>query len=152
MELTDIIPAASIMIASVAASTTGGAPLDDTELAKVLHGCDMALSLDDCRKKVRSYIKCNTLHSFFIRHSPIHSFTSQILEYVESRMVFIAPNLSALVGSSVAAKLIAAAGGLTSLSKIPACNLILLGAPKKNLGGFSTAQSKRFMTGCISMR
>ena len=64
-------------------------------------------------------------------------------------MIFIAPNLSAIAGSSVAAKLIAAAGGLSTLSKIPACNLILLGAPKKNLGGFSTAQSKRFMQGYI---
>lgn len=64
-------------------------------------------------------------------------------------MVFIAPNLSALVGSSVAAKLIAAAGGLAALSKIPACNLILLGAPKRNLAGFSTAQGRRFMQGCI---
>ena len=64
-------------------------------------------------------------------------------------MIFIAPNLSAITGSSVAAKLIAAAGGLSALAKIPACNLILLGAPKKNLGGFSTAQSKRFMQGYI---
>eukprot|EP00026_Physarum_polycephalum_P006675 Phypoly_transcript_06726.p1 GENE.Phypoly_transcript_06726~~Phypoly_transcript_06726.p1 ORF type:complete len:512 (+),score=126.15 Phypoly_transcript_06726:118-1653(+) len=123
VDLTDLIPAASIMIVSVAASTTTGEPLEEAEWLKIAKACDMALELDECRKK--------------------------ILTYVESRMIFIAPNLSALAGSSVAAKLIAAAGGLSALSKIPACNLILLGAPKKNLGGFSTAQSKRFMQGYI---
>jgi len=124
VDLTDIIPAASIMIVSVAASTTTGVPLEEAALVKVMTASEMALELDECRKK--------------------------ILQYVESRMVFIAPNLSSIVGSSVAAKLIAAAGGLTALSKIPACNLILLGAPKRNLGGFSTAQSKRFMQGYIN--
>ena len=41
-------------------------------------------------------------------------------------MTYIAPNLSALVGSSVAAQLIGAAGGVVSLSKIPACNIQVL--------------------------
>lgn len=123
VDLTDLIPATSIMIVSVAASTTTGEPLEDAEWLKIAKACDIALELDDCRKK--------------------------ILEYVQSKMIFIAPNLSSLVGSSVAAKLIAAAGGLAALSKIPACNLILLGAPKKNLAGFSTASGRRFMQGYI---
>lgn len=123
VDLTDLIPASSIMIVSVAASTTTGEALEEAEWHKIAKACDIALELDECRKK--------------------------ILDYVQSRMIYIAPNLSSLAGSTVAAKLIAAAGGLGALSKIPACNLILLGAPKKNLGGFSTAQSKRFMQGYI---
>ena len=43
----------------------------------------------------------------------------RMFEYVESRMAFIAPNLSAIIGAPVAAKLMGAAGGLTNLSKMP---------------------------------
>lgn len=66
----------------------------------------------------------------------------EILNYVESRMSFIAPNMSKVVGSSVAAKLIGklhcfignfditfliigVAGGLGALSRIPACNILV---------------------------
>ncbi|RVX10584.1 U4/U6 small nuclear ribonucleoprotein Prp31-like [Vitis vinifera] len=45
-------------------------------------------------------------------------------------------------GSAVAAKLMGTAGGLTALAKMPACNVQLLGAKKKNLAGFSTATSQ----------
>lgn len=31
------------------------------------------------------------------------------------------------------------AGGLTNLSKMPACNVLILGAQRKTLSGFSTA-------------
>ncbi|KAJ4453481.1 putative U4/U6 small nuclear ribonucleoprotein Prp31 [Paratrimastix pyriformis] len=48
-------------------------------------------------------------------------------------MQFIAPNLSALVGPNIAAKLMAAAGGLDKLSRIPACNLQLSRIPACNL-------------------
>ena len=61
-----------------------------------------------------------------------------ILSYVESRMTFIAPNLSIIVGASTAAKLMGMAGGLTNLTKMPSCNILLLGARKKLLGGFSS--------------
>lgn len=35
----------------------------------------------------------------------------------------IAPNISAAIGSEVAARLMGVAGGLLSLSKMPACNV-----------------------------
>merc|ERR1719481_547169 len=63
----------------------------------------------------------------------------KIFEYVESRMSFIAPNISAIVGASIAAKLMGAAGGLTKLSKMPANNISLLGQQKKVSTGFSSA-------------
>lgn len=62
----------------------------------------------------------------------------KIFEFVEARMSSIAPNLSAVVGSATAAKLMGMAGGLTQLSRIPACNLMVLGAQKKTLAGFSS--------------
>jgi U4/U6 small nuclear ribonucleoprotein PRP31 len=63
----------------------------------------------------------------------------KIFDYVESRMAFIAPNLSAIIGANIAAKLLGAAGGLTNLSKMPANNISLLGQQKKVAQGFSTA-------------
>lgn len=71
----------------------------------------------------------------------LNNFKLKIYEYVESRMAFIAPNISVIVGSSIAAKLMGIAGGLTKLSKIPACNVQLLGQQKKSLSGFSQVAS-----------
>jgi U4/U6 small nuclear ribonucleoprotein PRP31 len=51
----------------------------------------------------------------------------QIIKFVESRMHQIAPNLSAAIGSEVAARLMGVAGGLMSLSKMPACNVQVRG-------------------------
>jgi U4/U6 small nuclear ribonucleoprotein PRP31 len=43
--------------------------------------------------------------------------------YVSSRMNVLAPNLSTIVGTTTAAKLLGVAGGLTGLAKMPACNV-----------------------------
>jgi len=40
-------------------------------------------------------------------------------------MALIAPNLSAIVGSTTAAKLLGQAGGLMAFCKMPACNVIV---------------------------
>ena len=111
--LDEILPAATIMVVSVTASTTQGQRIEQEELDKILAACDMALTLNEKKMK--------------------------ILSYVESRMSFIAPNLSAIAGPTVATKLMGVAGGLTALSKIPACNILVLGAQKRTLAGFSSA-------------
>ncbi|XP_024990421.1 U4/U6 small nuclear ribonucleoprotein Prp31 homolog [Cynara cardunculus var. scolymus] len=116
VDLEGLLPSAIIMVISVTASTTSGKPLPEDVLQKTIEACDRALTLDAAKKKV--------------------------LDFVESRMGYIAPNVSAIVGSAVAAKLMGTAGGLSSLSKMPACNVQLLGAKKKNLAGFSTATSQ----------
>lgn len=67
----------------------------------------------------------------------LNNFKLEIYEYVESRMAFIAPNLSAILGASTAAKVMGVVGGLTHLSKIPACNVLTLGQQRKTLSGFS---------------
>jgi U4/U6 small nuclear ribonucleoprotein PRP31 len=67
----------------------------------------------------------------------------QIFMYVSSRMNVLAPNLSAIVGTTTAAKLLGVAGGLNGLAKMPACNVHLLGAQKKITAGFSTATQRR---------
>ncbi|CAI5760796.1 unnamed protein product [Candida verbasci] len=54
----------------------------------------------------------------------------QLSDYLQSRMTAIAPNLSAIVGHSIGARLIAHAGSLTSLAKAPASTIQILGAEK----------------------
>lgn len=79
----------------------------------------------------------------------LNNFKLKIYEYVESRMAFIAPNISIIVGSSIAAKLMGVAGGLTKLAKIPACNVQLLGQQKKTISGFSQVTTTLPHTGFV---
>ncbi|KAJ3054216.1 U4/U6-U5 snRNP complex subunit prp31 [Rhizophlyctis rosea] len=112
VDLKSFLPTATVMVITVTATTTNGRPLSDEEMLKVDETCQMALDLDAAKRT--------------------------ILEYVESRMGFIAPNLSALVGSTVAAKMMGMAGGVTALTKIPACNIVVLGNLKKTNTGFAS--------------
>nr|CAD7398307.1 unnamed protein product [Timema cristinae] len=109
--LQQILTQATIMVVSVTASTTQGQLLSEEEKESICEACDMAMELNNFKLK--------------------------IYEYVESRMAFIAPNLSIIVGASTAAKVMGVAGGLTKLSKMAACNALILGAQKKTLSGFS---------------
>lgn len=54
----------------------------------------------------------------------------KLVEYLREKMKNIAPNLAAILGDVLAAKLISQAGGLTNLGKAPASTLQLLGAEK----------------------
>jgi U4/U6 small nuclear ribonucleoprotein PRP31 len=56
-------------------------------------------------------------------------------------MTFIAPNLSIIVGSATAAKLMGIAGGLKNLRNMPSCHILLLGTQKKALEGYSSKTS-----------
>jgi U4/U6 small nuclear ribonucleoprotein PRP31 len=117
VDLTGLLPASTLMVVIVTASNTSGKPLSSEDLEKVLRACEEILFLDDLKQK--------------------------LLSYVESRMSFIAPNLSAIVGTSIAAQLIGVAGGLAALSRLPSNILQLLGAKKKTLSGFSSASAIR---------
>jgi nucleolar protein 58 len=57
-------------------------------------------------------------------------YRTQLASYLTARMTAIAPNLTALVGDLVGARLIAHAGSLMSLSKNPASTIQILGAEK----------------------
>merc|ERR1719216_114100 len=54
----------------------------------------------------------------------------RLLAYLNSRMSTIPPNLTAVVGERVGAKLIAHASSLTGLAKCPASTLQIMGAEK----------------------
>lgn len=57
-------------------------------------------------------------------------YRQQLASYLSARMSAIAPNLTALVGELVGARLIAHAGSLVNLSKSPASTIQILGAEK----------------------
>jgi len=80
-----------------------------------MEACDITLELDNARRK--------------------------IVEFVETRMTKIAPNLTVMLGSNIAAKLMSICGGLINLSKMPSGNVQLLGSNqnRKSLSGFSSA-------------
>ena len=57
----------------------------------------------------------------------------QIFMYVSSRMNILAPNLSAIVGTTTAAKLLGVAGGLSGVAKMPSCNVYVCLCPSDTL-------------------
>lgn len=122
--LESILPHGTVVVISMTASTTNGKKLTEEAWVRVRDGCKVVRDLDAVRSK--------------------------ILGYVESRISFIAPNLSALVGSRVATKLLGVAGGLTGLSKIPACNILVLGASKKASVGLSSLHTAERHVGFIN--
>jgi hypothetical protein len=54
VDLEDLLPAASVMVVTVTATTTAGKALSDDLLLKVEAGCDMALQLDEDKQQVRT--------------------------------------------------------------------------------------------------
>ena len=58
------------------------------------------------------------------------TFRKELQEYLRSKMSNVAPNLAALIGDVVGARLISHAGSLTNLAKYPASTVQILGAEK----------------------
>ena len=105
-DLSNILSNNQIITLSVAGSTTSGRPLNDEELQQ----------LEEAVSYVEDILKVQ----------------EELRTFVESRMESLAPSVCALVGPTTAAKLIGLAGGLAELSKIPSCNLQVLGQVKHN--------------------
>eukprot|EP01114_Cavostelium_apophysatum_P017500 TRINITY_DN5215_c0_g1_i1.p1 TRINITY_DN5215_c0_g1~~TRINITY_DN5215_c0_g1_i1.p1 ORF type:complete len:485 (-),score=145.89 TRINITY_DN5215_c0_g1_i1:26-1480(-) len=115
VDFADILPSATVMVVTVAATTTSGSALPSEDLDRVREGCRYMLEIDEERKKV--------------------------VDYVEGRMNVIAPNLSAMVGTAIAAKLMSAAGGLRALAQLPSNNMLSMGSNKRNLSAAATGMS-----------
>ncbi|RLN49443.1 hypothetical protein BBJ29_000085 [Phytophthora kernoviae] len=112
-ELPKLLPSSAVIGISVTGSGTSGKPLGQEDLNTCMEACDELLSLNKDK--------------------------NMILRFVESRMKYLAPNASQLVGTRIAAQLIGLAGGVAQLARIPSCNLQVLGQEKKVLSGFSSA-------------
>ncbi|KAA1466037.1 Nop domain-containing protein [Dentipellis sp. KUC8613] len=70
------------------------------------------------------------IHALCDQVIAISAYRTQLSEYLRNRMIAIAPNLTALVGELVGARLISHAGSLLSLAKHPASTIQILGAEK----------------------
>ncbi len=68
--------------------------------------------------------------NFTQRMVRLAEYRKQLSLYLNDKMNIVAPNLSALIGDTVAARLISKAGSLTSLAKAPASTVQILGAEK----------------------
>ncbi|KAL0482158.1 U4/U6 small nuclear ribonucleoprotein PRP31 [Acrasis kona] len=125
VDMADILPVNVVMIVKVTAShsITSKTELNQQDLDETLRACDLMLSIDQLKKR--------------------------ILDYVSSRMSVVSPNLSAIVGTRIAAQLIGIAGGLSALSKLPATNIQGLGKSKKNFVGFGSKQESVRYVGFI---
>uniref|UniRef100_A0A0K0FL88 U4/U6 small nuclear ribonucleoprotein Prp31 n=1 Tax=Strongyloides venezuelensis TaxID=75913 RepID=A0A0K0FL88_STRVS len=115
--LSGVLAPSNCIVVSVTASTSEGQELTDEELKVIREACDMVEMLQDTRNRMQ--------------------------QYVEMRMNLIAPNITAILGSSATAMIVSQAGGLVQLSKMPACNILLLGQQKKNLIGLSSISALR---------
>ncbi|TNN62876.1 Nucleolar protein 56 [Liparis tanakae] len=70
------------------------------------------------------------IERFSSRVVSLASYRLELQEYLRSKMVQVAPNLAALIGDVVGARLISHAGSLTNLAKYPASTVQILGAEK----------------------
>ncbi|RKP39105.1 hypothetical protein BJ085DRAFT_6738, partial [Dimargaris cristalligena] len=113
VNLENILTPSMVMVVTVSATTAKGVSLPEAELQRVREACDMALALDAAR--------------------------STIVSYIESRLNAIAPNLSAVIGTVTAAKLLAMTGGLAGLCRLPASTVMVLGTRQQRL---ATGMSK----------
>jgi nucleolar protein 56 len=97
----------------------------DEDLAKrILAASKMSMGMD---------ISKTDLHHIDLFASKVVSlqeYRQQLFSYLQAKMAVVAPNLAALIGEVVAARLIAHAGSLTNLAKCPASTVQILGAEK----------------------
>ncbi|KAL5111160.1 Nucleolar protein 58 [Taenia crassiceps] len=115
MDLTDLIPDELIAQVKDAAIVSLGTELTNEDVEMIHSLCDQVMEVAESR---------NTLH-----------------EYLVKRMVAVAPNLTALVGEILGARLIARAGTLVNLAKYPSSTVQILGAEKALFRALKTRHS-----------
>ncbi|PAN49678.1 hypothetical protein PAHAL_9G466700 [Panicum hallii] len=98
-----------------AAVISMGTEVSDLDLLNIRELCDQVLALSEYR--------------------------AQLYDYLKSRMNTIAPNLTALVGELVGARLIAHGGSLLNLAKQPGSTIQILGAEKALFRALKTKHS-----------
>lgn len=111
-----VLPPTLVLAMAMPASTTGGRALSPEALADVL-------------MLARTIVDMYALRKTF-------------LESLEGRMARIAPNVTAIVGTTIAAQLLGATGSIAALAKTPAGNIMVIGRQRrKELAGFSLSVS-----------
>ncbi len=98
------LPKSKVEQIAKSAQTSMGADLTEVDLAQIQTLSRTVLNLYELRQRLE--------------------------DYIESAMEEVAPNIKALTGALLGARLIALAGGLINLAKMPASTLQVLGAEK----------------------
>mmetsp|Transcript_1667 Transcript_1667/g.2378 ORF Transcript_1667/g.2378 Transcript_1667/m.2378 type:complete len:558 (+) Transcript_1667:275-1948(+) len=97
----------------------------DEEMAKSIVTAAKASMGMDC-----SPVDMINIVNFTQRMVKLAEFRKQLALYLTDKMAIVAPNLSTLLGDTVAARLISKAGSITNLAKAPASTVQILGAEK----------------------
>jgi nucleolar protein 56 len=97
----------------------------DEEIAKrVFKATKTSMGMDTSEQDMMNII------IFTDRMISLALYRKQLGSYLQDKMSTVAPNLSTLIGDTVAARLIQKAGSLTNLAKCPASTVQILGAEK----------------------
>merc|ERR1711966_24960 len=99
--------------------------IGDEETAKAVQTAARTSMGMDC-----SAVDMLNIINFTQRMVKLAEFRKNLSNYLTEKMSVVAPNLSALIGDTVAARLISKAGSLTNLAKAPASTVQILGAEK----------------------
>jgi RNA processing factor Prp31 len=97
---------------------------DEAKAQSVLEAAKMSMGQDI------SSVDLVNIEQFATRVVQLSEYRKNLHEYLISKMNNCAPNLSALIGEQVGARLISHAGSLTNLAKYPASTVQILGAEK----------------------
>ncbi|OEL28938.1 putative nucleolar protein 5-2 [Dichanthelium oligosanthes] len=115
LDFSEILPEDVEAELKEAAVISMGTEVSDIDLLNIRELCDQVLALSEYR--------------------------GQLYDYLKSRMNTIAPNLTALVGELVGARLIAHGGSLLNLAKQPGSTIQILGAEKALFRALKTKHS-----------
>uniref|UniRef100_A0A3B4AHQ5 Nucleolar protein 56 n=1 Tax=Periophthalmus magnuspinnatus TaxID=409849 RepID=A0A3B4AHQ5_9GOBI len=98
----------------------------------VMDGAKAQAILEASRQSMMdiSPIDLINIERFSSRVVSLAAYRLELQEYLRSKMGQVAPNLAALIGEVVGARLISHAGSLTNLAKYPASTVQILGAEK----------------------
>ncbi|KAL9939712.1 hypothetical protein V8E36_001529 [Tilletia maclaganii] len=103
-DFSEILPTEIEETLKATSEVSMGTEISETDLAHILSLCDQVIG--------------------------ITMYRTQLSAYLQNRMAAIAPNLTALIGELVGARLISHAGSLMNLAKQPASTIQILGAEK----------------------
>lgn len=103
-DLSDILPEELEEKVKEAAEISMGTEISEEDIMNIQQLCDEILSINEYR--------------------------THLYDYLKTRMMAMAPNLTVLVGETIGARLIAHAGSLVNLAKHPASTVQILGAEK----------------------
>lgn len=103
-DLSDILPEELEEKVKEAAEISMGTEISEEDIMNIQNLCDEILSINEYR--------------------------THLYDYLKTRMMAMAPNLTVLVGETIGARLIAHAGSLVNLAKHPASTVQILGAEK----------------------